>query len=60
MSRKSRTCSKTAAGSSADGANIRRAHSIIVRKIEEATDPVEEMHDGFAALIEKIEQRLGI
>lgn len=39
-------------------ANIRRAHSFAAKKIQEASEQVDEMHDGFSEVIEKIEQAL--
>lgn len=39
-------------------ANIRRAHSLAARKIQEAGEQVDEMHDGFSEVIERIEQSL--
>lgn len=39
-------------------ANIRRAHSFAAKKIQEAGEQVDEMHDGFDEVIEKIEQAL--
>ncbi len=39
-------------------ANIRRAHSFAARKIQEAGEQVDEMHDGFSQVIEQIEQAL--
>lgn len=37
---------------------IRRAHSAAAKRIQEASAQVDEMHDEFADLIEKIEQGL--
>jgi len=39
-------------------ANIRRAHSFATKKIQEASEQVDEMHDGFSEVIEKIEQAI--
>lgn len=39
-------------------ANIRRAHSFAAKKIQEASEQVDEMHDGFAEIIERVEQAL--
>ena len=39
-------------------ANVRRAHSSAAKKIQEAAEQVDEMHDGFSEVIEKIEQVL--
>lgn len=39
-------------------ANIHRAHSFAAKKIQEAGEQVDEMHDGFSEVTEKIEQAL--
>lgn len=37
---------------------VEQAHSIATKKIQEAGEQVDEMHDGFSEVIEKIEQAL--